>query len=597
MPRRLPWAILGIAMLASVALVLWAGRDTVFRADDWDLLLYRQGFSSEVLLHPHNEHLVALQVLALKGIGAIGGLHHFAYRLVLVLVCLAVAATFFVFARERVGERMALLATLPLLFLGGASDSYMWSAMLGVMASLACGVGAIIVLDREGRWARLGACLLLVLAIAFETNGLFFLLSVSIWLLLGRRWRQLWIPAIPAIGYYAWYSAHGSSQVTSGHLSHAPGFVVELAASGFGALSGVAFLVKHPQGAAEHLVLALTGLVLAALVCATIWLLWRERPRIGARTIAIASLPVAYWVLIAIGRAEGGDAFASRYVYASVLFILMLLVELVRDIDLERALRGWRGAVLLALLAASLLANVGVMVRAGNDERLISQHIRARTVAVELTRRSVDQNIYLEPAQTVGNMRTGWYLNAVDAFGESPVPGTDLPELEPLAQVEADQTLALGARAGLSAPAEARPRGEPPEATARFSAPAASGPCLVLPAGQEVEVALPHYGILVLPSAGTATVSLRRYAPNYLDEPTWETEVPALLSASPDHSRRTWHARVAATGETRLCGTRITRRRLLGPPLPPAGDQHCEDFNTGTRECRFRRYFPGSLPE
>ncbi len=569
-------------MLASAALVLWAGRDTVFRADDWDLLLYRQGFNSDVLLHPHNEHLVALQILALKGIGALGGLHHYAYRFALLTVDLVVCGVFFLFARERVGALLAALTTLPLLFLGSAADSFLWSAMLGVMASLACGIGAIILLDRESLRARIGACLLLLAAIGFETNGLFFLLCTLLWLLLAKRWRDLWIPIVPAIAYYAWYTGHGTSQFTSGNLEHTPEFMAKLGFTGFSALSGVAFLFKHPHGLIRHAALVAAALIGVALAVAAIWLIWRQRPRIGPRTVAIASLPLAYWLLVSLGRAEGGDPYASRYIFASVLFILMLLLELARNMDLKPVLRGRVAVVLLVLLAGSVLANARVMERGGDEERNLSQHIRARTTAIEVSRRTIDQNIYLVPLQTVGNMRTGWYLNAEDNFGESPVAGTVLADLLRPARTEADQTLAEGDNAGLYPPLGASP----------------TGPCGSAAPGGGTVLTLPRDGLLVLPAAGaSATVTLRRFGPNFKHEPSFGTNRAALLKVSPDLRPRPWRVLVAATGPTRLCPTRISTRRLLGPPLPPTGYQHCEDFNTGTPECSFRRYFPRSRRE
>ena len=459
-PRWLSWALLAVLAACAAALILWAGRDTVFKADDWDILLYRQGFSSEVFLQPHSQHLIALQVLALKLVGALGGLHYSAYRIALLLVDLAIAFLFFLFARRRVGAWPALLVTAPLLFLGSASDSLLWSTMLGVMASLACGIAALMLLERGGGWwAKAGVCALLVCAVGFESNGLFFLAAVILWLLLEKRWRDLWVPAIPAVAYLAWNSSHGEAQVTSGNLAHTPGFVVRLAAAGFGGLSGIPFWVKHPQGIWEHVLLALVALVLLGLILGVGVLLWRARPRFGARTVAIASLPIFYWLLVSFGRADGGEPYASRYVYASVLFILMLLVELLRDVDLAPLMRGWPAAILVALVGVSIAANIHVLTRAGDEDRIVSGQVRGRAEAIELTRRTVDQNLYIGNLPTMANLRAGWYLNVVNNFGESPVPGTKIADLEPLAQTEADQQLAYGANAGLYPVGGARPVG------------------------------------------------------------------------------------------------------------------------------------------
>ena len=97
--------------------------------------------------------------------------------------------------------------------------------------------------------------------------------------------------------------------------------------------------------------------------------------------------------------------------------------------------------------------------RAGNEDRVFSNHVRGRAKAIELTRRTVDQNLYLGTLPTMANLRAGWYLNVVNSFGESPVAGTEIAALEPTSQTEADQQLAYGVNAGLYPVGAARPRG------------------------------------------------------------------------------------------------------------------------------------------
>ena len=199
-----------------------------------------------------------------------------------------------------------------------------------------------------------------------------------VWLLLEKRWRDSWIPAVAAVAYLAWNAAHGEAQVTSGNLVHTPTFMVKLALGGFGALSGIPFWIKHPHGIRQHLILALVALVLLGLIVGVGVLLWRARPRFRARTAAIASLPIFYWLLVSLGRADGGEPYASRYAYASVLFILMLLVELLGYVDLTRVLKPWPALVLVILVGVSIGANIHVLNRAGNEDRVFSNHVRGR---------------------------------------------------------------------------------------------------------------------------------------------------------------------------------------------------------------------------
>src|SRR5262249_17445637 len=132
------WALLAAMLLASAAFVFWVGRETIFRGDDWDLFLYRGGVNADVFLVPHNEHLSALLVAAFKLIPALVGPHYGAFRLVLLALDVAIAALFFVFARERVGDWIALIATAPLLLMGAGSDNLIWPTEIGVVGSLAC---------------------------------------------------------------------------------------------------------------------------------------------------------------------------------------------------------------------------------------------------------------------------------------------------------------------------------------------------------------------------------------------------------------------------------------------------------------------------
>ena len=66
LPERWPLAVLGLAMLAAAALLLYLTRGFTFYYDEWNFLINRQEFTADALLLPHNEHNVMVAVLLFR---------------------------------------------------------------------------------------------------------------------------------------------------------------------------------------------------------------------------------------------------------------------------------------------------------------------------------------------------------------------------------------------------------------------------------------------------------------------------------------------------------------------------------------------------
>ncbi len=581
--RWVPWAILALILLGSAAFAFWAGRGTTFRGDDWDLLINRGGFNSDVFLVPHNEHLSALLVVAFKAIPGLFGPHYGALRLTLLVLDLAVAVLFFVFARERVGDWLALLATAPLLLLGGGSDNLLWPTQIGVVGSLASGLGMLILLDRSRLAAKVGACALLTISIWFSSDGLFFLASAIVWLGFSRtRRRDLWIVAIPALTYIAWYSGHGASEFTVGNLRATPQFVLDSAAGGLSALTGIRPQVGHAK--AIGAVGAVAGLALL------IFLAVKIRPRLSSRLVAIVALPLFSWVIIALGRAAAGDPFASRYVYASALFILMAALEIVRGERIRRLISGWRFAVLALAVGVSMLFSARILAEKGNDWRAVSEYNIARVSAVEITRRTVNPDLILEPLQDMGHTTAGWYLNTVERFGESPIGKTKIAGLAEPARSAGDQVLAV-ASPSVFVPPTGRPMATPPTVDPGWPRPERRGSCLRTAPGQPVSFLVPPGGIRVRPQPGyPVTFMLRRFASGYGEAPSNTVTEPTLMVIARDHSHVPWHTRISSPRPVVVCGGRGAPSLRRGPVLPASGAQGCSPASLGESECDFKRY-------
>jgi hypothetical protein len=582
-PRWLPWALLAVLIVIGGGIVLWAGRETVFRGDDWDLLLYRGGFNANVFLVPHNEHLSALLVVAYKLIPAIFGPSYGVFRAALFVLDAIVALLFFVFARERVGDWVALILTAPFLVMGAGGDNLIWPTQIGVVGSLASGMGVVILLDREGLSARLGACALLTVSIWFSSDGLFFLACAAIWLGLSpKRWRDLWIVAVPLATYLAWYSGYGTSDVTSANLRATPKFVLDSAAGGVSALGGI-----RPDIPDAKLLAAVGAAVgLAALVA----LIVKAMPRPTPRLAALLALPLVSWVLIAVGRADGGDAFASRYVYASALFILMALLELIRELPIRELIRGWRLAALALLTLVTISLNVNLLAEYGDQWRGVAVYIHGRTAAVEIARRTVDPNMALEPLQDMGHMTAGWLLNADEKWGQSPTGAADPNVLPKPGRETVDQILAAADPAQFVAPPPTKPSGSAPTSEQASLPVTERGSCLSAPAGAVVEVEVPPSGLILRPTTAPLRVALRRYAQSYEAAPSKTVSRPTLLVIPSDLSDMPWRTELSANAAFAVCGTSAPTPLRKGPYRPPAGNQGCNPASEGEFECRFRRY-------
>jgi hypothetical protein len=71
------------------------------------------------------------------------------YYAVSISLFLTSAVLLFAYLRSRVGDWLALLAAVLILFLGAAFEDLLWAFQLGYFASAAAGLGMLLALDRE----------------------------------------------------------------------------------------------------------------------------------------------------------------------------------------------------------------------------------------------------------------------------------------------------------------------------------------------------------------------------------------------------------------------------------------------------------------
>ncbi len=147
---RLAILALGFLMVIAAAALIYVGGGLTFVKDEWAFIYSRREWTLDVFLASHNGHLVLFPVGVFKVLFATVGLtEHWVYLLTVVGAHLVCVGLMFVLARRRVGDRLALAACVPILFLGSAYQNLLWPFQVGLFASVAAGLGALLMLDRR----------------------------------------------------------------------------------------------------------------------------------------------------------------------------------------------------------------------------------------------------------------------------------------------------------------------------------------------------------------------------------------------------------------------------------------------------------------
>jgi len=546
-----------LCLIAS-GLILYVGRGTFLWADDWDFMLGRFGLSPDTILAPHAYHLVGTDVLLYELLRATAGWHFGAYRVAMVLLQVALAVCVFIFARRRLGGWGATVLAGPVLFVPGHAT--LWFSVASSVASLVAGMSAILVLERAQaqRGRDIVVCALLLLSVFSFSLGVAFALAIGVWLAVAPATRRrLWVAAVPIVAYLAWRVGYSSNdQLTLENLADTPQFVADSAAAGVATLTGL--------GIAWGRLIALVGAIGIGYELAT------RRSLRTAETYALISLPLATWALIGLGRSATGpngptfgvgtefadyvtqrfaqlnqsySAAQSRYVYASVVFIVLLAAQLLVSRGGTRAV--WLGA---AVLLCGVVTNAIVMRDAGTTIRTVSDAVRGRLAAVELAAGTPHAAITANrfpggvPATSLflGHFDEAGFNHAVRVVGSEPVPLRVLRSLGPGAGQALDATLTAIVRPRLEAMPASPPR--------------AAG-CRVMHRHDWVAVGPANASIRT--SGSPASVFVRRFAPSTASVQVGEVPPRMVrhLTIPRDRSQKPWLMRVVSSGSVALCSS------------------------------------------
>jgi hypothetical protein len=456
---------------------------------------------------------------------------------------------------------LALLAAALIVFFGPGWQDILWPFQIGWLIAIAAGMGAFLALDRRDRLGNVVACLLVAISLASAGPGLAVTIGVIVDLAARRRWRDLWVVAIPVVLYAIWWIADQHTSFNRHALVLVPRFVFTAAASATSALVGLARIdVFHDSG--DFLSWGATLLVLAVL--AAVYRLRRVR-LLAPRMISLVALLLGFWILTGIGRAyvsigslvlqASGDE--SRYLYVGALFMVLLGAEIVRGVS-----PGWRTRVLLTVVVAAIaLSNFSVLQDGGGLLRIQANYTAAELASMDLSRPLVNPN-YVSNGFIFGVVRAEQWFAARSTLG-TPV-SDDIGTLPDYARQAADaqfvkiQQLAM-MPAGRATPAAGG--AVPPVSATSHGQASISGACVrfrpaaVLPAGTTpaVTLAVPPSGLLIDAQSGSVSAQIARYSSQFELLGTLAPGARATLSPKRDLSDQPWRAQLQGNRPFRAC--------------------------------------------
>jgi hypothetical protein len=446
---------------------VWATRGFIFLQDEWDFIQYRLTWDPQIFLIPHNQHLLATDVLIYKLLFATVGIGDFLpYRLAGIAIHLVTVALLFEVARRRVGTPLAAAVAAPVAVLGCG-----WYVVLNPFnmqwsLSLAALLGIVLILDRDDRRYDPAVSVLVVVALASSSLGVPIAAGVLARVLVEPRGlSRIWVVLVPLALYGLWFLDYGidADRAPDYALTASPAFLLHLAAGAVGALLGV------PLGdggiPARGLVVAgvhLLTLILAALVALV--LIAERRTLATALALPLSTLAV-FWLVLTVSRGYIHAPYATQYVFVGAVLVLLVGLELAGTLGLPRPLRFLLGAG----LCVSVVLNAVVLVHHANTRRDDSSIVRAEVGALELVRGSVPPDFRPDPVvDRAPSIVAGPLLAAFDRLGSS--PGADSAEIArspDRVRAEANRVLVAAGRGPIGGVAGSKPgsdgsQGRPP---------------------------------------------------------------------------------------------------------------------------------------
>ena len=549
--ERVGWLIFAAVAAAASALILWLGRGATFSLDELIWLMETPDLGLGDAFEPHNGHLVATTRLLYKVILETVGTDYLTFRLLTLAAVVLTAALFFAYASRRIGKVAALAPALIVLLFGSDAGHLLTGNGFTVLFALACGLAALLALERDDRAGDVAACALLCLGVATYTVALPFVVGVGVAVILRQdRWRRIWIAAVPVALYGIWWlHAAGSdgdpqSQTTAINILLVPSWGFQSLSALLGAVSGLDYDFATDSAVSAGPTLALIA------IAAAVWRI--TRGSVPASLWAALGILIALWASGALAAGLVRQPDNSRYFYPLLITTFLVAVWAAAGMRWTRG----RLIALYAIAAVGLASNMVQLRNEGNNLRNIpAPATRIQLGALDLAGDRADPKLDFDAAAEAasyslpyavpganGETPVDSYLRFADRYGAL---GYSAEELRGRSEAERALADSILIRAlGISIlPAEGAQ---------------VSDACLEL--GQEpgqpdaVHLA-PGAGVVLEAVEGPSEVSLRRFSDQAaLPVGTVTRGEPAVLQPPPDGAPDPWLVTVSAP--TSLCAIR-----------------------------------------
>jgi hypothetical protein len=535
--------LLVVMCIAVGGLLMWTARGTTFFYDEWEFVVNRYNGGLASFLDPHNEHISIVPVAIYKVLFHLVGMRDYQiYRLVLVVLHLICVGLIYDIARRRIGAWPALVVAVSILCLFTAWEDLIWAFQISFVGSIVGGVAAWALLDRNRRSCDIAAAVALTIALGSSGLGLPFVPGLIAEIAMQRRWRRLWVVAIPFALYVLWYTQYGVNMVTSNTVIQSPQWILEAVAAGFGALAG--------RDTDWGVPLAVLGFALAARRIAN------PATRLSPRLIGAALTGLAYWVLVGVSRSTIQPPDTSRYTYLSAVCIVVIAVELFPSIR--------PNGRMICLAAFALLAAALMGWQTMHNNALTLRQTSA-TVAAQLGAMTIEQSrtpaTFAPSGGLAPNITAGPYFLVAREMGSSAADSPAAILAAPTsAQMAADAVLiALVAPSVQSKPLPVAGATPPVFDSAVAAKMTHSGSCVtVRPTGGGAAAAftLPPGGAYIRnESAAPVALSMRRFSAGFTPiNQSVAAHASDTLVVATDSSSLPWYLEFALPGKVAVCG-------------------------------------------
>jgi hypothetical protein len=555
---RLARPILAAAIIASGLLQLHLTRGSSFWADDWTWITTRRANTVNAFLAPYNGHLSLVPIAIYRLMFAVFGIgSYLPYRIVVIALDLVVGALVFTYAKSRIGELVALLLAVSMLFLGPGWQDTMWSFQIPWLIVCAAGITALMLAERRRFAADAAVSGLTLLMLCSTSLGLAFAIGIAVDLaLVRRRWQDAWILALPFLLYVIWTLHYHPTAVDWSQFPQVPINAAEAAASSLSILTGLSGVAPFNE-VAQSLTYGWPLLVLAVLLAAR----RARRHRPTTRAISVGVILVVFAALVSIVHGALASPLSSRYVYVYCLLAVLLIAETARGVRPPPAV----AVVLCALTLVALVSNVGSLRSFGAYLRISGYTTNGALTALALDRShvppSTDARIAL---YSFVKMSARQYFAAERSLGTPAYTLAQLRGANATAQAAADSQLLVDGDLDL------RPE---PEFTGAGAGPAPSvvavaggtvaraGDCVrftpaaALPPGAIASITLrvAPGTISLSAAAASASVAFRRFAPTTTALGTIAAHGTGAVTIRRDLAADPWYLDVSSIGPVRAC--------------------------------------------